>query len=600
MASVRHRTATAGEKGLLAIGFFVLSCAIAVAHTSPASGYEVSIYTHTPLPFWILLAIAFLVSLAVALETAATWLRRLALALGGGAALTFVSLPILRGYWFISGGDALTHLGWARGISSGSIDPLELRYPAIHTVSGLLEATVGIELQHAMLLVVLLLFGLFFLFVALSTSLVLESRYSATIGAFSAFLLLPITNLSTSVALHAMSQAILFTAVFVYLLVKYVRTDRSLFTTSALGVLLAITSIALVLYHPQLVAHLLVVLVGICAVQFVYRRYRSAHPIASDRPIYGQTAVLGGVFLIWVVNHDFIADVIEFHLVSTLEYFLTGDGSAGTSVGAQADSLVAIGGSLLEVVLKLLGPQLVFGALAAILVVWVVVGGERLDRWMTRSVVHYFTVGLLGLTVLFGVYFFGSTGEMYFRVFGLMMLFVTIMGAVVVAHGVTVLSQKWSTVSVHSLVAVGLGILLVVSLLAAFPSPYIYDSSPHVTEQSMSSHELVLERSAEDVAFDGIRAGPNRYADATDPDLDRTQVHGSVSGEEIDEGVAAQYDDSRYITASQQDRDREVVAYKELRYTEDQLASISEQPGVNRIQSTGELEVYYVSGSEGG
>lgn len=600
MADSHASTATAGEKGLLALGFLVLGCAIVVAHTSPANGYEVSIYTHTPLPFWILLGLAFFLSLTVALETASAWLRRLALCLGGGAALTFVGLPILRGYWFISGGDALTHLGWARGIASGSIDPLELRYPALHTVSTLLEATVGVELRHAMLLVIVLLFGLFFVFVAMSTSLVLESRYSVTIGAFSAFLLLPITTLSTHMTPHAMSQAILFSAFFVYLLLKYVRTKQSLWATTSLGLLVSITSIALVPYHPQLVAHLLAVLLGISGVQFLYRQYWPTHPIASHRPVYGQAVVLGTAFIIWVTNHAFITDVIAFHLRSTIEYFLGDGGSAGGSVDAQGDSLAEIGGSLMEIVLKLLGPSLVFATLAGASIVWLVLNTDSRLRWKTHGLIPYFFVGLVVLTGLFGVYFFGSTGDMYFRVFGLIMLFVTILGAVTVVSGVKTIQRVSSSGVAHSILVLGFGFLLIVSLLAVFPSPYIYSPSPHVTEQSMAGYERAFETGAEGVTFDGIRAGPNRYADAIDGGLERTRIHGAVSGEEIDAGIPQQYDDAQYISVGQQDRDREVIAYQELRYSQAQLASISEQPGTNRVQTNGQLETYYISNSERG
>lgn len=598
MSEMGSRTASPRETGLLTIGFFALTGAVFVAHNSPASGYEVSLYTATPTTVWILFGLAFIISLILALRTSVTWLRRLSLGLGGGTAMAFVGMPVLRGYRFISGGDALTHLGWARGIRAGGIHPTELRYPGFHTSSILFSRTMDVELTHAMMLVIVALFGLFFLFVAMSTSLVFESAYSSTLGAFSAFLLLPITTLSTHIPPHAMSQAILFSSVLIYLFLKYVRSERPLLSISGIGGLFAITSISLVLYHPQLAAHLLVVFVGVCGVQFLYRRLDPTHLIANHRPVYGQTALLTAAFVVWAVNHELIRDVARFHLISTIEYVLGGRESAGGSVDTQAASLVEIGGSLMEIVLKLLGPALFFCALAVFLVVWTLHDDGLRQR--THGVIHYFVIALVGLVGLFAIYYFGSTGDMYFRVFGFSMLLVAIMGAVALAHGIDVLSTDRSSDGVHLLLVLGFGVLLVVSLGTVFPSPFIYDNSPHVTDQSMSGHEIAFEHGEDDVRFVGIRSGPNRHADALNQEHDRTRIHEGISGEEIEEGIASQYSEDRYLVVDQLDRDRELIAYRQLRYTEAQIDSIESQSGVNRVQSSGELEVYYVPGSESG
>src|SRR6056297_3681154 len=105
---------------------------------------------------------AMFVSLLVALRSTGDWIRRTALGLGGIATTAFAGLPILRGYWFYSGGDGLTHLGWARGIQVGNFLPTDLRYPGMHTVTILLDTAFGIDLAHAMLLVVVVLSVLFF------------------------------------------------------------------------------------------------------------------------------------------------------------------------------------------------------------------------------------------------------------------------------------------------------------------------------------------------------------------------------------------------------------------------------------------------------
>ncbi len=583
------------DRILLAVGFFALTGAIVGAHRSPASGYELSLYSHTPTVVWVLLGLAISLSLAVAVATASIWTRRVSLGLGAGSTLAVVGMPVLRGYWFISGGDAHTHLGWARGMAAADFHPAELRYPGLHTTTILVERILGIGLEQAMMLVILALCGLFVVFVSLSTSRVVDSHRSVAIGVFSACLFLPITNLSTFTTPHPMTQAILVSSFVVYLLLRYIRTERSV---SALGGLLALSLLSLVLYHPQLAAHLLVVFVGISLVQFYHRRVRPSHPVASHRPVYGQTVFLGGAFLVWSMGHDVIQNVIGFHLTSTFEYFVGDGGSAGDSVDAQGDSLTAIGGSVAEVGLKLLGPALVFCLLTAAVVVWLWLDvGDRFRR-ETDGMIHYFVVGLIGLSGLFGIYFFGSAGQMYFRVLGLMMLFITIIGAVAITYAADTVSRITGSTAVHGALGVGFAILLVVSLLALYPSPYVYNPSTHVTEGSMSGHELALESTPADATFVGIRAGPNRFADATDPQLDRTKRHGAITGEEIDDGIASIYDEPRYLSVTRLDWEREVRTYQGLRYSDEQIESIPRQVGVNRIQTNGDVTIYYVDGQQ--
>ncbi|WP_247731049.1 hypothetical protein [Halovivax limisalsi] len=588
-------TASTGERALLAVGFLALTGALAGAHGSPATGYERSLYAATPVAVWALLAAALGLSLVVALVTRSRVTRRFALVLGGGATLAVVALPVLRGYWFLSGGDGHTHLGWARGIAAGAYHPADLRYPGLHTSTIFVGRTLGIDLAHAMLLVIVALCAIFFCFVTLTTSLFFESRYSAVFGAFSAFCLLPITTLSTFLSPHAMSQAILFSTAVVFVLFAYARRGAVGSSGRTYWLLAALLLVALVLYHPQHAAHVLVVLGTTCALQWVARRYERPPTIASHAPLYGLTLVLVAAFLVWSANHELIQSVVQFHVESTIEFLLGANDAAGDSVGAQADSLSAVGGSLALVVLKLLGPNVVFGLLSGLLILGTLLGVALRRRHQTRATIAYLTAGLAGLSVLFFLYFFGSSGMMYFRVFGFMMLFITVLGALALAASMESISVAPARGVAHVAVSVAFAVLLAASLAGVFASPYIYSPTAHVTEQSMTAHANAFDAADEDVGFVGIRSGPNRYADAYYAPLDRTSGYRGVSGEEIESGFA-DLESDRYLVVRDADYEREVEVYRELRYTAAQLESIPTQPGVDRIQSSGEVTVYYLSG----
>ncbi|MFB6179797.1 MAG: hypothetical protein ABEI77_08745, partial [Halorientalis sp.] len=139
---------------VLTLGFLAVAGAVLTATRSPATGYEVSIYSATPVTFWIACSVAFLAAISVAVSPLYEDVAPFVLVLGGSTMLTIAALPVLRGYYFYGLGDSLTHLGWARQLAAGS-DPLAFFYPGSHLIAAAIAA-LGYEMPYAMLLSVVL------------------------------------------------------------------------------------------------------------------------------------------------------------------------------------------------------------------------------------------------------------------------------------------------------------------------------------------------------------------------------------------------------------------------------------------------------------
>ncbi|RQH00254.1 MFS transporter [Natrarchaeobius oligotrophus] len=588
------------RKLALSMGFVALAVGVFVAHSTPATGYELSIYSMTPSPVWAALGVALFVSLAVALAPSSIdgWGNRpFALVLGGLVVTIVAGLPIVRGYHFFGHHDALTHFGWARGIADGSISPFSLLYPGIHTVSTFITAVVGIPISHALLLVVLLSTVAFVIFVPLTVGTIAPDPLAVVIAAFGAFLLLPVTTIATFMQPHAMTQTILLFALFVYLLVKYVTADDA---SGALAFAFALTAAAAVVYHPQYVAHVLVVCLAICAMQFLFPRIpfvsRTAvvRRMAGHRRLYGMTAFLIGAFAFWSANHGFFSGFVERAFSSALAYLLTGSGEAGASITAQGGSLAAIGASLGEIFFKLFFPHLVVTALATVLVLAVLLTGRPHRYPDVPAVTLYLAAGLFGLGALFVVYFVSVTNEMYFRVFGLMMVFGVILGSLALHEAILSLSARLSSRSVRTVAVAVLAVLLVLSLATVFASPYVYSQSQHVSQAQMHGYETSFESAEDGVDFAGFGAAPNRYADAIYAAETRTGAHATITPETFDEGPAEFYGTDRYLVVSQLDYDREVGAYQGLHYSEGDFDSIESHSDVDRVHANGEVTTYRV------
>lgn len=572
----------------LLVGYLALTVGLVRAHGAPATGYEISIYRATPLAFWMGVTVALLVAVGVAVSRYGGAFDALALLLGGGAVLSVVSLPVIRGYHFYGLADGLTHLGWAREIAAGAMSPLELIYPASHLMAGSLSALGGVDLPRAMLVVVPIFVLLYFVFVALTVWTLADSRAGAVAGALVAFALLPIYNVGTSLMFVPFTFGMLFAAFFLYLLVRYVDSSQPRrWPVDANDGLVLLAGIALLFLHSQVFLDLLILLGAVVAVQFLYRRAGRRNLITNHRPVHGHFAVLSGTFLAWNVNHGTLRTTLD-QLVRSL----TESGAAGAVVQQRGASLAGIGAGLPELFAKLFLVNVVVMLFAT----WLVLSSLRGSRVTNRDVdawVVYLTVGGTLLAAFAVLHFFGAVSTYFFRHLGVGMVVVTILGGV----GIAAATRRLPNVGRigTSLSTAAMLVALALSIAILFPSPYIYNPSHHVTEAQMSGHATVFEHQDDDVAYAAVRGGIERYSSAM-PGVPETGSE-IVFGEEIRAGLATQYGVDRYVLVTATDRHREVEAYRELRVTRSDFRSMSHQRGVSRIGTNEELDVYYVTGN---
>lgn len=582
----------------LAVGYLALTVGIWIARTNPATGHEVSPYTATPTGVWVALALALVIAIVFSLYGDSPRYQALAVALGGLSTTSIAALPLLRGYYFYGLYDALTHLGWTDDIASGALEPTGLMYPGIHLLSLSISIVTGLETPTAILFMVVVLVCVFFVFVPLTVRTIVPSREALFVGAFSAFLFLPITHLSTHMNAHTMSQSILFSALLLFLLVKFLATPLSSPSTLSFSLLLAFAVGVTVIFHPQLAAHILVAFVGVCAVQVFYRLL-ARDPTARAHPkLYGHTVFLAGVFVFWSSNHGLFVGIGARAINSAVDFVLgRSTESAGEAVGSQTGSLLAIGGSLEVVFFKLFFVSVLFCFATAMVVLAALSPAWRRRSPNTTRLVLAVGAGLAALAPVFVFYYVGTLSEMYFRVFGLMMLFVTVLGAAGFTLGANALAERYSPEAIKPVVAIVFICLLALSLVIVFPSPYIYNQSPHVTEQQMHGHAVAFENQHGDVPFAGVRTGPYRYVDAIYGGGRTSEFDEDVPREYMHEGLPAYFEGDRYVVVTETDRQREVEAYHELRYEERDFHAIHAQPDVNKVHSNGEVDLYYV-GSE--
>lgn len=605
-----RQTPTLRYRVALTIGFLATASAIAVAYTNPATGYELSIYRATPAFFWVGIGVGLLTSLYTALS--ATDSRRLldgSLLLATVSGLSVVAIPVYRSYYFYGAGDAMTHLGWAREIQEGALQPFDLLYPALHLTATFFSSLSGLGLNQTLQHVPLLLFPLVFVVsLPLCVRYLSDTRWATVVGVFTAIMLIPINTISAHPVAHPSSQAILFLPFVIFLLFRYLTGSPEGFPfATPVGVTFALAGIGLVFLHPQETMTFLFLLVSVLGLQLIVRRYRPSHAIANHRPIHLHTTLVGAIFLGWIAQHERALNTIQYTADSLLTY---GPQASDQMTAERTASLITLGGSLEAVILKLFGVSLLFSLFTAGLIVANMTGLLDPAKRQRNAFVTYLTVGLAGTSFVFFVALFANLGDHYMRFQGFIMVLVSLLGALALTELLDVADQRIEfrnhrLTRTHLVTVVGVVLIVVIGmqLAAVHISPYVYQPNQQVTASDMSGHEIAFEYHDDETVLMGIRSGPRRYVDAyygSDTAINELDFPGyqeGVPGEIFNTNVTTHYEDDRYLLIKQKNVDREVTLYDGLRYTEDGFRTLETNSRVNRVQHNGEFKLYRISGN---
>src|SRR6056297_2555537 len=578
------------QRVLLAAGFLAFAISVLSAWAAPGRHYELDIYAATPTAFWLGVGMATLIGLFVAYHGAVTRRIRLAaLALLGLSVFAVLGLPIVRNYYFYGPGDSLSHLGWARLIDEGSLSPFSIMYPGIHTTAVFVKSVLDVELTRAMQYVVLIFTAVFVVFVPLCVRELTDSRWAVVTGFVAALLLLPINNVSVFHLPYPTAQAIFFIPLVLYLAIKYVTLPDESFPRSvtSVGALLALTSLTIVVLHPQQASSVLLLFGGIVAVQFLYRLFKRDHPVSNQRPFYVQFAFVFLAFLAWTMRFDRSESAVQ----SFVNGLVGGTEAVGDEVTGRTTSLAILGGSIEELFVKIFLVAFVFSVIAGFVALLAVLG--RLDDDPVQgTTLRYLSFGLGFLGVTFLLFFAASVSVYPFRYLGAIMVVVTILAIVGVLEGIPV-SIPWGSWRTVQIVAVAVfGLFLSMQAAHVHESPYIYRSSDQVTKMTMTGYANTFDSRDSEVWFTGIDGGPRRYVDAiygTSREDKRTPGGAVFEGYEsaippavFGNNVTEHYGRDRYVAVTDKDRTTQVGLYDGFEYSARGFRALETTPRIHR------------------
>src|SRR4030042_4139615 len=155
--------------------------AMVAAHQSPTMGYELSIYSSTPVSGWLLLFVSLAGGIGIVIHELATGRHQESRTYVIGFAVVllsvtaFLSVPFIRGYttWRA---DQMGHLGFVQDISLtgyvGSFNP----YPMVHVLLFQIASITGISSVTVVNLNTVLIFPVFVLAMYLLATVILPTK----------------------------------------------------------------------------------------------------------------------------------------------------------------------------------------------------------------------------------------------------------------------------------------------------------------------------------------------------------------------------------------------------------------------------------------
>lgn len=608
----------------LAVGFLALGVALLAAHWAPATGYELSIYTATPLSFWVPLLVALVASVYVSVTARSTWAWAGGLVCSGAGVLSVCALPIIRGYYFYGTADALTHLGWTKDLVAGGLSPGQLLYPGIHTYTIFVARATGLPLHRAMLFVVISFVVLSAVFVPLVVWLLTQRRWLVTAGAYGGLFYLSINQVSTHyMSAHPFTQSTQMFPMALYAMTLYLvsrRDDAPVgnHRITSIGALFGLFVVTAVIYHPEHAVNLLIVAGLAVAIQIGGRWVLDPnHRLLTQRSLLPHTVLLGVLTVVWTALHSRGGRTFN-DVMSSVREFLFGSADVGGVVSQRGGSLAAIGVSYFDVFLRMFLVMGAFAALSGLLILAAGVGRVRADRSDTGAVVTHLALGLAVLVPASLALFVGNISKLFFRNLGSIMMLATIVGVLALGYipillkgsvrGRSLVRRVSNLGPTGSQVRTVLVVVLVLflmthSLAIMFKSPYIYRPNRHVSDQMMGGYEAFYEHDVEGIDVVRLRSSEKRYLHAI------YGVFGSGTGDaELGPDWPAITNDSlrslpsrynnTYFTFSEFGRQTEVEAYREVRFSQDEFDSLDSQVGLNRVHDNGEVRAYLTTSPE--
>lgn len=596
------------SKSLLILCFLLLVLSLLLAHNSPATGYESSIYKSTPIAIWIFLLFSIIIGSSIVVlqvyqqELQKSYLWKAGLILVYLCNVFVISLFIIRGYysWSING-DAGSHIGHVyHTLTSGYLDP-ELFYPITHIYATQFSLILGLDMIFLHKLIPLIFGILYVPFMYLLNKHILPEKSHVLIATLASCTF--ISGWYFNFMPNGLSN-LLFPLVLYILLIK----GRGV----AWEILILIMAFLYPLFHPvpTIVFVSTIALLSIPN-KILIKRYN----IQYDATLYPVTDTKYPLLLflfVWGLSWIISFDIWQSTLVNIYRVLAEGGPSQLNDLTSQIYYAVGYGYNITTEVLKRLGGVLAYTLLTLACAPTLLKmlsknpdSFKKSNRLFSLYGPFIFFCIFIPLNYLLNLGF----GPLRF------LFYVTLISTPFIGFYLVTIMKKFKQRSKNLLIPFVI-ILFIVGIfihgiLIVYPSSYVLDMSQHITKGEFRGMYWLLNNRDVDVQITGISVAPYRFVDLLSPsEIERQNIplwsipeylkipSNHFGYNDTNSMLSKYYGSDVYLVILDKDKSIYVDIFPEMakiRWTLDDFERINTDISVNKIYCDKELTVYRIN-----
>jgi hypothetical protein len=599
----------------------LLAISAIAAWNAPSTGYEPSIYSSTPLIFWVSILISIAVGIAIIFsqiinngyEHNRRWLI--------GFLLIFLcftlclSVYIIRGYVMLDGnGDTATHIGYVNQILSNGHAPnglfqSDLIYPVMHFYTAELSLMTGQGIMVLQKLIPLYMALLFVGFMYLFTRGFLHNKGMAILALMASCLIVADYYNPFYLGFMPYILAGFFFPLAIFLVFKYLWTKK--LNWGILSLLMLLVSMP---FHPLLVLALIVTFTTIWAFEKILtdmNRIKLINIVNIDaiKKKHVQPMIILGLilwFMVWISSFQVWDQTIN-SLLRLLEL-----GGPTQMTGLVSAASMASIYSLILLISKFELSIIVYAAIA-IIGLPLVIRHVLKERKVDYLLLLYAPLAVLCLLMV-GFYFMNlgfSPTRLIFFVFIICTVFVGFLLYNVIN---SIGRSKRRAIPV---ICIGLLLVFMVAvyangMLTLYPSPYTMQPSMQTTAQDIQGMGWLFNDRTLNDGISSLEVAPYRYADMLISVDDESQMLPRVYPSDYQENnvsltlpyhfgylngtsLASAFNFDTYVVLTAEDKSLYTDVLPNMaqsRYTPEDFNNLENDAGLNKLYSSGQFDVW--------
>jgi hypothetical protein len=586
------------QKLVLIFGFSLVSIAIVIAYMQPTTGYELDIYSNTPILTWIFIFLAMLCGTGIIIHqivsrgfrTSQVWLLGLLILVI--SSFSFLYIPYIRNY-FTWNGDNISHWGMLKDIvNTGHFSKLNF-YPITHSILSQIILITNAPIKLTANLSTAFLSALFIVSTYLLSTVILVKREQQLIATTIAAIVL--IEGGYHVFLMPNGWSIFLLPLFFYFYFKN-QSDRSYFIP------FVILLIMYPFFHPLSSLMIAIILIVISFIRVAVKSFpnRGGNLSFFEKPI--SSLVFGAVELAILIPWLLSFQGFQANIKGMWENITSAGSQVLEEMGGDLSKINIQGLDLIILYIKLYGADTILIILTLISLILII---RQIQKGDQNSFLFFITnIGLIFIIfcLIYILYLAGMLGLSNIageRIISYIVTFTPELAAIAIFW----ISQKLkNNILYYFLIITLLAIPSGLSLRGLYYSPYVFQPNIQVTVKDMAGFEWMITKKDSKIGSMFITNPSARFFDVI---LGSAVANNRGDNYDIQfsdhfgykkyNTLGAQYLEDKYTSVTESDKIVYSTVWKAVgRFYDSDFITLEEDNTVSKLYSNGGTEVYYI------